>query len=92
MYILLFASAIRLRYSQPDLPRPYRIVGGKPVIWLLGGLGIVVSAIGFCLGLFPPAQVLVQSEGDYLVATLFGDFLILGIPLLLLYSKRQKHA
>ena len=29
MYIMIFAAAIRLRYTQPDAPRAYKIPGGK---------------------------------------------------------------
>jgi amino acid transporter len=30
MYVLMFGAVIRLRYTQPDRPRPYKIPGGLP--------------------------------------------------------------
>ena len=40
MYVLMLAALIRLRYTQPDTPRPYRIPGGKLGVWIVGGFGI----------------------------------------------------
>jgi len=37
MYLMLFASAIRLRYSEPDTSRPYHVPGGSTWgLWLAG--------------------------------------------------------
>ena len=41
MYGLMFAAVIRLRYTQPDTPRPYRIPGGKIGVWLVCGVGLL---------------------------------------------------
>ena len=46
MYILVFAAAIRLRYSEPDADRPYRIPGGKVGIWIVAGMGLVGCLLG----------------------------------------------
>jgi glutamate:GABA antiporter len=35
-YILIFPSVIKLRYSHPDVPRPYRIPGGTVGLWVAG--------------------------------------------------------
>ena len=34
MYILMYLAALRLRYTAPDMPRPYRVPGGWFGIWL----------------------------------------------------------
>ncbi len=31
-YIAIFPAAIKLMYSHPDVPRPYRLPGGKPSV------------------------------------------------------------
>jgi len=36
VYILIFPSVIKLRYSHPDVPRPYRIPWGKFGLWTAG--------------------------------------------------------
>jgi amino acid transporter len=35
-YILIFPAVIKLRYSHPDVPRPYLIPGGKVGLWTAG--------------------------------------------------------
>jgi glutamate:GABA antiporter len=35
-YVLIFPAVIKLRYSRPDVPRPYRIPGGKVGLWTAG--------------------------------------------------------
>jgi amino acid transporter len=57
MYGLMFAAVIRLRYTQPDTPRPYRIPGGRAGVWLAGGLGIVGCTGSLILGFVPPDQL-----------------------------------
>ena len=36
VYVLIFPAVIKLRYSHPDVPRPYRIPGGKVGLWTAG--------------------------------------------------------
>ena len=37
-YILIFPTLIKLRYSHPHVPRPYRVPGGSLAPWIVGGL------------------------------------------------------
>jgi amino acid transporter len=57
MYVLMFAAVIRLRYSQPNTERPYRIPGGKLGVWVMAGCGIGGCAFAFFLGFVPPSQI-----------------------------------
>ena len=43
MYVLMFAAAIKLRYTQPDVPRAYTVPGGKLGIWLVCVLEVCVQ-------------------------------------------------
>lgn len=90
MYILLFSSAIKLRYSRPNLERPYRIPGGKPLIWVICGAAIVVCAAGFLLGLFPPNQLSIKNSLPYIIMMMAGDAAILAVPLLIILMRRSK--
>ena len=64
MYGLMFAATIRLRYSQPDTPRPYRIPGGTFGVWLVCGIGLLGCVVSFILGFVPPSQL---KTGNHLV-------------------------
>lgn len=57
MYVLMFVTFIRLRYTQPNRPRSFRVPGGKVGAWIVAGVGLISTAFGFVLGFFPPAQV-----------------------------------
>jgi len=35
-YVLIFPAVIKLRYSHPEVPRPYRIPGGTVGLWVAG--------------------------------------------------------
>lgn len=55
-YVILFASAIRLR-SLPTETRGFQIPGGKLALWLLMGLGACTSLLALGLGFIPPANL-----------------------------------
>src|SRR5207249_10475345 len=76
MYLFVFISVIRLRYSQPDTKRAYKIPGGKIGIWLIGGIGAIASLAAFFIGFVPPA------EFDFGDTTNYELFLALGILIL----------
>jgi amino acid transporter len=68
MYILLFAAAIKLRYTRPQVERSYKIPGGKPGIWIISGVGIISSVFTLIIGFFPPSQI---ETGNILFYVLF---------------------
>ena len=37
-YIVIFPVLIKLRLSHPHVPRPYRVPGGMPMVWIVGAL------------------------------------------------------
>jgi amino acid transporter len=37
-YCAIFPTVIKLRYSHPDAPRPFRVPGGLAGAWIVGGL------------------------------------------------------
>lgn len=88
MYILMFLSAIKLRYSQPNTPRPYKIPGGHFGMWLVAGLGFLASVIVFALGLFPPSQIPVGSPWTY-EAIIVGSIVIMCLPPFIIYMFKK---
>ncbi|MEG2947225.1 MAG: APC family permease, partial [Bacteroidales bacterium] len=89
-YILIFASAIRLRYTQPDAPRSYKVPGKNWGIWLLGGAGIFAMLLCMVFSIFPPASLPNDSRSMYISFELGGMLLFLIIPFLITaYMKRQ---
>lgn len=73
MYVLMFLSAIKLRYSHDHVYRPYRIPYQKPGIWLVAGIGVISSIFAFAIGFVPPGQL---ETGNLFF---YEGFLILGL-------------
>ena len=90
MYLLMFAAAIYLRYSQPNRPRPYRIPGGDAGMWLIGGVGFLGSLLAFVLSFIPPGQISVGSPTLY-VAILIGLTLVFVAIPFVIYAIRKPH-
>ncbi len=87
MYLMLFAAAIRLRYSEPDAPRPYRIPGGRSWgLWLVAGMGFTTTLICLAIGLLPPGEGI--AETVYAPAMLAVLVLMIVLPLLLFRWRR----
>ena len=88
VYIFMFAAAIRLRYTQPNRPRSYRIPGGNWMMWLVAGSGIICCILAMAIGFVPPTQIPIHN------VVFFESFLVGGIILFVIlpwvFSKRHK--
>ena len=86
VYFLIFAALIKLRYSKPDVPRPFRIPGGMPGIWIVGGLGLIGVVFAFVVGLLPTQGGM--GVLSYVGIMLLGTFLLAVPPLIFLKFKK----
>jgi glutamate:GABA antiporter len=78
VYVFMFAAAIKLRYSKPDHPRAFTIPGGKPMMWIVSGTGILCCLVAMLIGFVPPSQIPVGK------VMYFEAFLVGGIVLFVL--------
>jgi len=81
-YLPVFAAVIKLRYSQPDTPRPFRIWGGTAGVWILSGTGFLATAFAGFMALTKPDGVTMLTGTEYLLVMVSGT-LIWMIPYLL---------
>ena len=89
MYMLMFASAITLRYKLPKLERPFRLgAKGNGLMWILGGLGFCGSLLAFVLSFIPPSQISVGSNKVWFLVLIFGAIIFVVIPFII-YSLRK---
>jgi len=86
--MLMYAAAIRLRYTQPDLPRPFKIPGGKAGMWIVAGVGSVAVACSLLVSFFPPTQLAVGNSTVY-VALVAGGLIVFVAAALLIYHFRK---
>lgn len=82
MYLMIFFSVIKLRYSQPDTPRLYQIPGGKIGLWLIAGTGSLFCVVAFLVGFIPPAEYQFIPAKTYALI-LAGGILLFCSPLLI---------
>ena len=80
MYILMFLSAIILRYSKPHVPRAYKVPFKNKGIWLFGSLGILTSLFVIVLAFVPPAQLNTGNHWVLLRFLLSGLIFMCGVP------------
>ncbi|MCX6990885.1 MAG: amino acid permease [Chlamydiae bacterium] len=81
MYILMFVSAIRLRYTKPHVPRVYKIPFPHKGIWIASVMGIMSSTFAIIIGFVPPTQLHVGSILFYDSFLVIGLVIMCGIPL-----------
>lgn len=83
MYVLLFASAIRLRYTQPGIERSYRVPFGNFGMNLVAGIGILAVSFGIIVSFFPPSQLEVGSPVFYVLFIAIGVVVFVGTPIII---------
>ena len=88
MYMLMFSSAIVLRYKRPQLERPFRLGRGNALMWILGGLGFAGSLLAFVLSFIPPSQIAVGSKTVWFSVLIVGSLIVVVIPFII-YALRK---
>lgn len=79
MYIILFISFLRLRYTAPQLKRPFRVGSHNIAAWIVAIVGVCAAGISFLLCFLPPQQLRIANKGYYLMI-LIGIYLLLILP------------
>jgi glutamate:GABA antiporter len=83
MYFLMYISVVRLRFTKPDAPRPFKIPGGKLGLAVIVGLGAAGAAFVFFLGFIPATSLSVSGTIAYVAVMAVGMIAIIGTPFLL---------
>ena len=94
MYILMYLAAIKLRYSQSNAKRAFKIPGGKIGMWIIGGWGIISMIIIFVLALMPPEQANVESISlvAFEALMIVGTIGVVAIPQLIYWKRKPSWA
>lgn len=85
IYLLMFAAALRLRQTQPEVRRGFRC----PQLGLWARLGLVVAGLAFLLGFVPPDRYHTLSHTTYVSVLLLG-LITFTIPPLIFVAVRQR--
>lgn len=89
MYVLMYLAGIRLRKTQPNLPRPFQVPGGKNGMLIIGGVGFLAVVFALTLCFIPPSELPIKSPTFYTIFLIVGTLVFLSIPILISkYMKR----
>ncbi len=83
MYLIMYVAAIRLRYSQPDKARPFKIPGGMFGMWFVGLIGLAGALVATVFSFVPPKQISTGSPLIYVGILLVGCAVFAVIPFIL---------
>lgn len=90
MYIVMFLAAIALRYSQPNIKRPFRIPGGNFGMWLVGLVGLAGALISGGLSFAPPTQIGTGSASVYVGILVAATAVEIAIPFIVFSFRKPE--
>jgi len=88
MYNLLYFAAVKLRYSQPDVVRAYKIPFGNFGMWAVAGIGVIGALFAIFIGFFPPAQLKSGSIFFYEAFLVLGILIMCGVPMIIYQCRK----
>lgn len=90
MYLFMFTAFIKLRFTQADKKRPFRLPGGRFGMWGIGGIAIGTLVFGFIFGLYPTVDYDMTKTIIYIVGMLVSVFAISVLPPIIIQKWLKK--
>lgn len=88
LVMMIYFAFIRLRHTQPQKRRGFRIPGGKFGEVIVAGVGILGAAIAMVLSFIPPSQINTGSPVVYVLIIFCGALVFFCVPLIV-FAKRK---
>ena len=88
MYILMFISAIVLRYKKPNVKRAYKVPFKNYGMWIVGSVGILSTSFAIIIGYLLPPQITGLNIVFYEVFSIGGTILFCVIPFIIRYFRK----
>lgn len=88
MVIIIYVACIRLRYTQPNKIRPFKIPGGKFGIWFITILGLAGAVLALLLSFIPPSQISTGSPAVYVIILIIGSLVFFFLPFIVYKFKK----
>lgn len=88
MVLIIYGAFIRLRRTEPNEKRGFKVPGGAFGKWLVAGIGILGAIVAMVLSFVPPTQIATGSPVVYIAILVVGSAVFLIFPLIV-YAKRK---
>lgn len=89
MYFLLMLSGLYLRYKKPNVPRAYKVFGGKIGIWVISIIAMLTLIFLMVIALFPPAQLASEDKASYFLTIVLGAVIVFSLPFVIQLFKKK---
>ena len=80
MCVIIYGAFVRLRRTEPNVKRGFKIPGGNFVKWLIGIVGIAGAILAAIISFFPPSQINTGSPAVYIIILVACTVVFLAIP------------
>lgn len=92
MYLIMFIAAIKLRLTQPNHPRAFKISGGIWGLGLVAGIGMIGTLVTLAVSFIPPEDINIGSVTRYELTLISGLFLMCLPPFISYRLQSRKQA
>lgn len=89
LVVIIYAAFFRLRATEPNVKRGFKVPGGEFGRWFVTILGIAGAVVSLVLSLLPPGQINTGSPAVYISILVVGSLIIIAVPFVV-YAKRKK--
>lgn len=89
-YVFMFTAFIKLRKTQPDKHRPYKVPGGKTFAYIITVLAMIAVAVGLFLPLVPSSDLKTTADVVIYELEIICGPLLFGLVGLLFYTNYEK--
>ena len=83
MVIIIYAAFVRLRRTEPNVKRGFKIPGGNFMKWLIGIVGIGGAIAASVLSFLPPSQINTGSPATYIIILIIGFIVLVSVPFII---------
>ena len=80
MAVIIYGAFVRLRRTEPNVKRGFKVPGGNFIKWLIGVVGIAGAIAAAIISFFPPSQINTGSPAVYIIILIVGTVVLFSIP------------
>ncbi|NWL88087.1 MULTISPECIES: tyrosine-tyramine antiporter [unclassified Paenibacillus] len=88
VYALIAISAVRLRYKEPNMNRPFRLGKGNGMMWFVSLLSMLSVVITIVVSLIPPSILPKSFSTGYIIYQVVATVVMVGVALIIYKFKK----